>query len=528
MGQDVDLTPLGIRVPIVIRNPSPAKLYEEALKHEKGTAIADSGAMIALSGSKTGRSPKDKRLVEHPDSADDIWWGDINIPLSLESFETNKERAVDHLNELERLFVIDGFAGADPEHQIKVRVICERAYHALFMHNMLIRPTADELETYGEPDFLIYNAGRFPANSHTTGVSSKTSVDLCFEQNEFVILGTQYAGEMKKGVFTLMHYLMPRKGHLSMHCSATEGESGDVSLFFGLSGTGKTTLSADPHRKLIGDDEHVWTDRGVFNIEGGCYAKVINLSAEQEPEIYQAIRFGTVLENVTFDDRTRHVDYTDDSITTNTRASYPIDYIPGAKIPSVAGHPSNVIFLTCDAFGVLPPVSRLTPAEAMYHFIAGYTAKIPGTEVGLEEPKATFSPCFGAPFLVWPPQKYADLLARQLREHEADTWLINTGWTGGPFGKGRRIDLAQTRAIIDAIHDGSLVEANYSDDPAFNLSVPDHCPGVPDDILHPRRTWDDPSAYDQQAEKLVALFEEHFRPFANVAPEEVREAAPHG
>jgi len=308
---------------------------------------------------------------------------------------------VDYLNTRQQLFVIDGFAGWDENHRIKVRVVCERAYHALFMHNMLIRPTAEELENYGDPDFVIFNAGRFPANTHTAGMTSKTSVNLSFERKEFVILGTEYAGEMKKGVFTIMNYLMPKKDVLSMHCSANEGKDGDVSIFFGLSGTGKTTLSADPHRALIGDDEHCWTDEGVFNIEGGCYAKVIDLSAEAEPEIYNAIRFGSILENVVFKNENREVDYTDTSLTQNTRCSYPIEYIPNAKIPCVGGLPSNVVFLTCDAFSVLPPVSKLTPGQAMYHFISGYTAKVAGTEMGVTEPEATFSACFGAPFLVW-------------------------------------------------------------------------------------------------------------------------------
>lgn len=520
-----DLSQHGISVDKILRNVAPAKLYEEAVKYEQGSAISRTGALIALSGEKTGRSPRDKRIVDHPDSHDDIWWGPVNIKLNKEVFNINKERAIDYLNTRSRLFVIDGFAGADPNHRLKIRVICERAYHALFMHNMLIRPTAEQLQAFDSPDYVLYNAGRFPANSHTPTLTSKTSVDLSFENREMVILGTEYAGEMKKGVFTVMNYLMPKHDILSMHCSATEGVNGDVSLFFGLSGTGKTTLSADPHRNLIGDDEHCWTNQGVFNIEGGCYAKVINLAAEAEPEIYQAIRFGAVLENVIYDEGTRQVDYANTSITENTRASYPIEFISNAKIPSVAGHPNNVIFLTCDAFGVLPPVSRLDPAQAMYHFINGYTAKIPGTEVGVTEPKATFSACFGAPFMVWPPAKYAQLLAERLEKHNATPWLVNTGWTGGAYGQGSRIKLKHTRAIIDAIHDGSLLQADFQKDPRFGLQVPRTCPDVPDELLWPEQTWADAQAYDRTAEKLAELFRENFANFEHMAPETVKAAA---
>ena len=522
----VDLSGLGIHVPEVIRNPSPAKLYEEALTHERGTAIASTGAMVALSGEKTGRSPTDKRVVEQQPSCDNIWWGKVNIKLPPHIFEINKERAIDYLNTLDRILVIDGYVGADPDYRLKVRIICERAYHALFMQNMLLRPTEEELDTYGEPDFIVYNAGRFPANSHTPGVDSKTSVDLSFEDREFVILGTQYAGEMKKGAFTVMNYLMPERGVLSMHCSATEGDAGDVSLFFGLSGTGKTTLSADPRRKLIGDDEHCWSDKGIFNIEGGCYAKVIGLSAEAEPEIYNAIRFGSVLENVVFDEHTREVDYEDTSITANTRASYPVHFINNAKIPGVGAHPSHIIFLTCDAFGVLPPVSKLTPEQAMYHFLNGYTARIPGTEVGISEPQATFSACFGAPFLVWPPQKYAEMLADRMKKHNATPWLVNTGWSGGAYGTGARIKLKYTRAMIDAIHSGELEQAGFNEESHFGLQVPESCPNVPSDILWPRQTWPDPAAYDQTAQKLADMFRDNFQQYADAVSEQVVKSGP--
>jgi len=523
---DLSLTPYGIDVDDVLRNADPAWLYEEAIRLDPTAAIVDSGALRIGSGKKTGRSPADKRIVRNPESKDDIWWGPINMEIDDHTFEINKERAQDYLNTRDRIYVMDGFAGWDPEHRLKVRIICTRPYHALFMHNMLIRPSQEELDDFGEPNFVIYNAGEFPANRQTKHMSSKTSVDLSFEKQEMVILGTEYAGEMKKGVFTVMHYLMPKRDVLSMHCSANEGEDGDVSLFFGLSGTGKTTLSADPDRNLIGDDEHCWSDDGVFNIEGGCYAKAIDLSEEEEPEIYNAIRYGTVLENVVYDEETREVDYTDDSITENTRASYPLDYIDRARIPGMADHPDNIIFLTYDAFGVMPPVSKLTPEQAMYHFISGYTAKVAGTEVGIDEPQATFSACFGAAFLVWPPDKYAEMLAEKIREHIADAWLVNTGITGGPYGTGHRMPLPHTRSIIDAIHDGSLTDAPTQTDPTFGIEVPTECPEVPSDILVPRNTWDDKEAYDEQAKKLADLFADHFETYEDVASDDIAAADP--
>ncbi len=519
------LSSYDIEVPEIIRNGSPAQLYEMGLKHEAGTQISSTGALVALSGEKTGRSPSDKRIVQQPSTQDEVWWGSVNMPVDEHTFEINRERALDYLNTCDRLYVMDGFAGWDPRYRIKVRIVTTRAYHALFMNNMLIRPTPEELESFGEPDYVVFNAGEFPANRHTTGMSSKTSVTLNLERRELVILGTQYAGEMKKGVFTVMHYIMPKRNVLSMHCSANEGDDGDVSIFFGLSGTGKTTLSADPRRKLIGDDEHCWTADGVFNIEGGCYAKAIDLSAEDEPEIYEAIRFGSILENVILDDK-REVDYTDSSITQNTRCSYPIEYIPNAKIPCVGGHPKNVILLTADAFGVLPPVSRLTPEQAMYHFISGYTAKVAGTEMGVTEPQATFSACFGSPFLIWHPARYAELLAEKLREHGANTWLVNTGWTGGPYGTGHRMSIAHTRAIIDGIHSGALADAPTRTDPWFGFEVPTSCPGVPDEVLLPRNTWADPAAYDAMARKLASLFQQNFAQFEDGSSDAIKNAGP--
>eukprot|EP00913_Durusdinium_trenchii_P024628 g23120.t1 len=415
---------LGIETDAVIHNARPGTLYDEALRYEKGSAILSTGALAAYSGAKTGRSPMDKRVVEEPEHG----------------------------------------LGKD---ELEIRVITSRAYHALFMHNMLIRPTEEELANFGEPDYTIYNAGAFPANRATDGMTSGTSVSLNFKAKEVVILGSQYAGEMKKGVFTIMNYLLPKQGILSMHASANEGQDGDVTVFFGLSGTGKTTLSADENRKLIGDDEHAWTDKGVFNIEGGCYAKAIGLTREKEPEIWDAIRFGALLENVVFDTRTGEVDYDDNSITENTRVSYPLEYIPNVKIPAVGGHPKNIIMLTCDAFGVLPPVSKLTPAQAMYHFISGYTAKVAGTEMGVSEPTATFSACFGAPFM-----------------------------------------------------------AEYENFPRFNLKVPKSCPNVDSQILMPNKTWTDQTEFERMSTKLSALFKDNFEKFKDGCSEDIKAAAP--
>jgi phosphoenolpyruvate carboxykinase (ATP) len=521
------LAPHAITVEELHRNPTPSFLYEAALRFEQGSAISSTGSLIAYSGKKTGRSPTDKRVVDEPEVRDDVWWGSVNIKLDAQSFSINRERAIDYLNTRERLYVVDGYAGWDPAYRLKIRIICARAYHALFMRNMLIRPTAAELETFNSPDYVIFNAGGFPANKHTAGMTSSTSIDLSFGRREFVILGSEYAGEMKKGVFTIMNYLMPKRGVLSMHCSATQARDGsDTSVLFGLSGTGKTTLSADPKRLLIGDDEHCWSDTGVFNIEGGCYAKVIDLSKEQEPDIWNALQFGSVLENVVFDPESHVVDYHDVSLTQNTRGCYPLDVIPNAKLPAVAGHPKNVIFLTCDAFGVLPPVSKLTPAQAMYHFISGYTAKVAGTEVGVKDPEATFSACFGGPFLVWHPTKYAELLAEKLRKHHAQTWLVNTGWSGGGHGVGKRMKLAYTRAIIDAIHAGALDKVATVEDPVFGVFVPAECPGVPTEILVPKNTWADKHAYDVAAKKVAHLFRENFKKYEAEASDEVRSAGP--
>ncbi|GJP37795.1 hypothetical protein CLOM_g22204 [Closterium sp. NIES-68] len=500
----------------VLYNLSPAELYEQAIKYEKGSYITSSGALATLSGAKTGRSPKDKRVVKEETSSNDLWWGEgsPNIEMDEETFLVNRERAVDYLNSLDKVFVNDQFLNWDTEHRLKVRIVSARAYHALFMHNMCIRPTAEELESFGKPDFTIYNAGQFPCNRFTHYMTSSTSIDLNLARKEMVILGTQYAGEMKKGLFSVMHYLMPKRGVLSLHSGCNMGKSGDVALFFGLSGTGKTTLSTDENRDLIGDDEHCWTDNGVSNIEGGCYAKCIGLSGDSEPEIFNAIKFGTVLENVVFDEHTREVDYDDKSVTENTRASYPIEFIPNARIPCVGPHPKNVILLACDAFGVLPPVSRLSLPQTMYHFISGYTALVAGTEDGVREPRATFSACFGAAFIMWHPTKYAAMLAERMQRHGATAWLVNTGWSGGSYGVGQRMKLKHTRAIVNAIHDGSLLAANYSATPIFGLQVPDAVNGVPSEVLMPQNMWEDKAGYEATLVKLARLFQDNFKKFA--------------
>ena len=504
-------------------------IYADALSGLEPNAVrAANGALVAFSGAKTGRSPNDKHIVRDSETEEDVWWGPVNFPLDREAFLRNRGRARDFLNAQDLLYIIDGFAGWDPAHRLRVRIICSRPYHALFMHNMLIRPTAEQLVGFGRPDFVVYNAGQCSADDSLEGVTSSTSVDLSFADNEASILGTEYAGEMKKGVFTIMNYLMPKRGVLSMHCSATTTpEGGASSLLFGLSGTGKTTLSADPHRLLIGDDEHCWTDTGIFNIEGGCYAKTIDLSEAKEPDIYRALRHGAVLENVVLRED-GSVDWSDSSITQNTRGSYPIEYISNAKVPCVAGHPTDVIFLTADAFGVLPPVSRLSPEQAMYHFISGYTAKVAGTEVGVTDPEATFSPCFGGPFLVWHPAKYANLLASKMREHGVSAWLVNTGWSGGPFGIGSRIDLRHTRAMVDAIHDGALRGAPTEPDPVFGIDVVTSVPGVPSEILRPRATWADRASYDEKAAALAGLFHQNFKKYQGDCAPEVCAAGPVG
>jgi len=511
----------------IIYQASAPVLVEAALQNEKGSYLTSTGALSVRSGAKTGRSPKDKRVVAEPGSEGNVWWGPVNIKMNEASFMINRERAIDYLNTRERIYVVDGYAGWDVAFRVRVRVICVRAYHALFMRNMLVHPPDAELDDF-VPDMIIFNAGGFPANRYVEGMTSSCSVDLHLGRYskrfgnswaEMVILGTQYAGEMKKGVLTLMMYQMPLRGQLCLHSSANEGSDGHVTVFFGLSGTGKTTLSADPRRKLIGDDEHVWTEAGVFNVEGGCYAKCIALTEENEPDIFRAIRFGAVVENVVFDDESRAIDFDDISITENTRCAYPLEYIPNAKLPALGGHPTNVILLTCDGYGVLPPVSKLSPEQVIYHFISGYTSKMAGTEDGITKPIAAFSACYGEPFLVWHPVKYATMLAAKLEQHQATAWLLNTGWVGG--AKGKRCPLKYTRAIVDAIHSGELAQAPCKTDPIFRLSHPATCPGVPDALLDPSSAWADPAEFKQTQYDLAALFEKNFAKYAAQCTPEV-------
>ena len=506
-------------------NLAPAALAETAIVRGEGT-LAESGALVFLTGTYTGRSPKDKFIVREPSCEAEIDWGDVNQPFDPAQFDALCDRVRDHLQGRE-VWVLDAFGGADPGHRLPIRVVCERAYHALFAHQLFVNVPAEALATH-RPEFTIVAVPDFQADPARDGTRSEVFIVIHFAKKLVLIGGTQYAGEIKKSVFTLLNTMLPRSGVMPMHCSANVGADGDVALFFGLSGTGKTTLSADPARGLIGDDEHGWGDHGVFNFEGGCYAKCIRLDPRSEPEIFAAIRFGTVLENVVLDPSTRRLDYADASLTENTRAAYPIEYIPNHVPGGRGGHPRNVVFLTCDAFGVLPPLSRLTTDQALYHFLSGYTAKVAGTERGLgAEPTAAFSTCFGAPFMTRPPSVYADLLGEKLRRHEVAAWLLNTGWTGGGFGRGERIKLAHTRALVDAVMAGALADAPMAVDPIFGLGYPTACPGVPSEILDPRRTWADPSAYDAQADRLASLFRANFARFGAVA-ESIRAAGPKG
>lgn len=509
----VNLTTLGITTTRVHANLSSETLTQLSLETDINSALSDTGALIVYSGEKTGRSPNDKRIVLEESTKENINWGEVNKSIDAAGFEKAKANAISFFNTCHELYVVDGYAVWDIENRIKIRIICTKAYHALFMYNMLIRPTQQELANFGTPDYILYNAGCTDADKSIEGISSSTSIQLSFERKEILIFGTAYAGEMKKAVFTLLNYLMPLKQNLPMHCSANESATGEVSLFFGLSGTGKTTLSADIHRRLIGDDEHIWSDNGISNIEGGCYAKAINLEPAKEPEIYQAIKKGTVLENVVYDPITKKVDYSNKSITENTRAAYPIEFIKNAKIPCVAGHPNHIIFLTCDAFGVLPPISKLNTDQAQYHFISGYTAKVAGTEMGVNEPVATFSSCFGAAFMVWKSKVYAELLAKKIKQHDTNVWLINTGWIGGGYGIGKRIDLAYTRTMINAIHEGLFQEVTFNTEPYFNLSIPTTCFDIPTTILNPIEAWSNKEAYTVQAQKLKALFDQNYLKF---------------
>lgn len=502
----------------VHRNLPVAQLVELAL--QRGEAqLAEGGALQVTTGKYTGRSPKDKFVVQGRGS-EAVDWGPVNQPISPERFDGLLTRMLDHLHGRE-LFIFDGFGGADPNHQLPIRIVNEFAWQNLFVRQLFVRPTTEPVE----PSFTVLCLPTFTAVPERDGTNSECFVIIDFDRRMVLIGGTHYAGEMKKSIFTVLNYLLPAEGILPMHCSANVGASGDVALFFGLSGTGKTTLSADPARRLVGDDEHAWTDEGIFNIEGGCYAKCIDLSAAKEPQIYAAIRFGTVLENVVLDPITRQPDYKDGTLTENTRAAYPVDFIPGALIPGVAGHPERILFLTADASGVLPPISRLTREQALYYFLSGYTSKLAGTERGVTEPQATFSPCFGGPFLPRRAQEYAELLGQKIDTHGAQVYLINTGWSGGGYGVGQRMSLAYTRAMVTAALDGLLDEVTWMAEPHFGLMIPQECPGVPAGLLDPASTWSDLDAYAQAATRLARLFVQNFNRFSGVS-ESIRSAGP--
>ena len=505
-------------------NLSPAQLYERALARGEGR-LAHMGGFTAVTAPHTGRSPNDKFTVKESATGESIDWGAVNVPQSEEHFYVLRDEVIAFLNEQE-LFVRDATAGAHPGHGLNVRVVTQNAWHNLFAYNMFLRPTAEELEGF-QPGFTVLHAPGFLADPERHGTNSGTFIVVNFQERQVLIGGSNYAGEIKKSIFSVLNYMLPDQGVLPMHCSANVGSDGDMALFFGLSGTGKTTLSADPERGLIGDDEHGWGESGIFNFEGGCYAKTIKLSPEGEPEIYQATKmFGTILENVILDDETREIDFDDGSITENTRASYPIHYIPNAVVPGLGGHPKNVVFLTADAFGVLPPISKLSPEQAMYHFVSGYTAKVAGTERGITEPKATFSACFGAPFLPRHPGEYAEMLGERLREHGSRVWLVNTGWSGGGYGVGSRMKLSHTRAMVSAALAGELDGVATEADPVFGLKIPAEVAGVPTEVLNPRVTWADGAEYDAAAEKLASMFKENFARFEAQVAEGVKEAGP--
>ncbi|MBA3725728.1 MAG: phosphoenolpyruvate carboxykinase (ATP) [Armatimonadetes bacterium] len=489
-------------------NLSAPELIEHALRKGEGV-LTEKGALVTRTGKYTGRTPKDKHIVREPGSEGRVWW-ENNREFSQEKFEALKDKVAEHLKGRE-LYVVDAYGGADPMHRINIRVIVEKPWHALFIKTLLIRPDAAGLASF-MADWTIVDASEMTAEPPVDGTQGEAFIMLNFAERLVLIGGTQYAGEMKKSVFTILNYILPIKGVLSMHCSANIGAAGDTALFFGLSGTGKTTLSADPDRRLIGDDEHGWSEEGVFNFEGGCYAKCINLSKDSEPQIWDAIKFGSVLENVILKaDRTP--DYEDASITENTRVSYPVDYIENAVLPSVGGHPVNICFLTADAFGVLPPISRLTEDQAMDQFLLGYTAKVAGTEAGVKEPTATFSTCFGAPFLPLHPTVYAEMLRDKIRKHGAKVWLVNTGWTGGPYGVGQRMSIHYTRSMVKQALSGGLDDVALEAHPIFGFSVPRSCDQVPDAVLDPRTTWSDPAAYDAKANELKSMFDEQIKKF---------------
>ncbi len=491
-------------------NLSSAALSEHAVR--RGEAFfTELGAIVAFTGKRTGRSPHDKFTVQDPVVADQVDWRS-NRAMAPEIFARLQDLVRSYLQNRE-LFVFDGFVGADEEFRLPLRVVTEKAWHALFARCLFLRPTPEQLRTF-QPQWIVWHACDFHADPHRDGTNSEACIAISYDQKMVIVCGTHYAGEIKKAMFTVMNFLLPQRGVLPMHCSANVGAAGDVALCFGLSGTGKTTLSADPERRLIGDDEHGWSDRGVFNIEGGCYAKTIKLSPTGEPQIYNALRFGCVLENVVVDTTTRQPDFDSKQITENTRAAYPVDFIPNCELSGMGGHPRNIFFLTCDAFGVLPPLAKLTPDQAVEYFLCGYTAKIPGTEVGVTEPKPEFSTCFAKPFLPLPPHRYAAMLKEKMERHNTPVWLVNTGWTGGPYGIGHRMSLTHTRALLRAALSGQLKDVPFSPDPVFGLAIPASCSGVPPEVLRPRDAWRDTAAYDAQALQLAERFRVEFQKYA--------------
>ncbi len=517
---------LGIdQVQTIFWNLNTPSLYEEAVRRNEAR-ISKGGPLVAMTGIHTGRSPNDKFFTRDKLTENDIWWGNVNRPMEVKTFNDIEKRALQHLQGKE-IFVQDCYAGADPNYRLPIRVISEYAWHSLFARNLFITPNTSDLKKH-DPKFTILQVPTFSADPSRDSINSETCILVNFSKRLVIIGGTSYAGECKKSVFTILNFLLPERGILPMHCSVNVGKNNDSAIFFGLSGTGKTTLSADPERTLIGDDEHGWSNDGLFNFEGGCYAKVIRLSADSEPEIFGTTKmFGTVLENVAMDAHTRDLDLNDASVTENTRGAYPLSFIPNASASGITGHPKNIIMLTADAFGVLPPIARLSPSEAMYHFLSGYTAKVAGTEKGLgNEPQATFSTCFGAPFMPRHPSVYAEMLRQKIERTGANCWLVNTGWTGGPYGIGKRMQILHTRALLRAALNGSLNRVDSRKEPSFGLNIPSECEGVPTEVLDPRSTWKNKQSYDNQANSLVNRFHDNFTQFEPHVTNEVREAAP--
>ncbi len=520
-----ELQQLGLTQPEFHYQLAPEVLVEQAVNRGQGQ-LNDTGALCINTGEFTGRSPQDKFTVKDALTENSVHWNNFNIPVEEKYFFQLKEKMLNYLNAREEVWVRDAYACADPNYRLNIRVINENPWSNLFAYNMFLRPAKSELENF-KADWHIIQAPGFKADPKVDGTRQHNFAMVSFTHKTILIGGTGYTGEMKKGIFTILNYVLPHdKNVLSMHCSANLGKEGDVAVFFGLSGTGKTTLSADPNRKLIGDDEHGWTSNSVFNFEGGCYAKVIDLSEEKEPEIFRAIKPGALVENVTFVEGTNKIDFASSKITENTRVSYPLNFISNAQEPSIGGLPKNIFFLTCDASGVFPPISKLTPGQAMYQFISGYTAKVAGTEAGVTEPKLTFSACFGAPFLPLHPGQYADMLGKKMTEHNVNVWMVNTGWSGGPYGVGSRMKLSYTRAMITAALNGDLNNVKFEQHPVFGMMMPKSCPNVPDEILNPRNTWEDKAAYDAKANDLAKQFVKNFEKYASGVSEEILAAAP--